>query len=90
MDVVPPGTWSARLRSIPSRSQESITCPACGSSPSAVSRETLTPSSRRLWAMFRPTPPMLTVTLPGLESRPTSGPADCPPMSTFTAPATTT
>ena len=40
--------------------------------------------------MFRPTPPMLTVTLPGLESRPTSGPADRPPMSTFTAPATTT
>ena len=40
--------------------------------------------------MFRPTPPMLTVTVPGLESRPTRGPAERPPMSTFTAPATAT
>ena len=39
--------------------------------------------------MFRPTPPRLIRTWPGLESLGTSGPEERPPMSMFTPPTTT-
>ena len=42
-----------------------------------------------LWAMFRPTPPRLIRTRPGLESRGIRGPWDQPPMSMLTPPTTT-
>ena len=46
------------------------------SSPKAVSSRTSTPSRAMLWAMFRPTPPRLMRTAPGLESARTSGAED--------------
>ena len=75
--------------SIPSSPQEAATFWADTSSPKAVSRWTSTPSSAMLWAMFRPTPPRLIRTWPGLESRGIRPSQDRPPMSMFTPPATT-
>ena len=62
---------------------------ACPSSPKAVSRRVSTPSRAMLWAMFRPTPPRLMRTTPGLESAGTRGALDTPPMSILTPPTTT-
>ena len=75
--------------SMPSSPQEAAMRWAYRSSPKAVSRRVSTPSRAMLWAMFRPTPPKLIRTAPGLESAGTSGPADTPPMSIFTPPTTT-
>ena len=81
------GDWEM---SMPSSPQLAAIFWALISSPNTVTIRTSMPNRAMLWAMFRPTPPMLTVTVPGLESRPTRGPAERPPMSTFTAPATAT
>ena len=63
---------------------------ALRSSPNTVRSRTSSPSRLMLWAMFRPTPPRLMRTAPGLESWATRGPAEVPPMSMFTPPTTVT
>ena len=74
---------------MPSSPQEAAMRWAFMSSPKAVSMRTSTPSRAMLWAMFRPTPPRLMRTWPGLESAPTSFPWGRPPMSMLTPPTTT-
>ena len=75
--------------SMPSSPQEAASFWADRSSPKAVRSLTSAPRRHRLWAIFRPTPPRLMRTWPGLESWATRGAADLPPMSMFTPPTTT-
>ena len=60
------------------------------SSPKAVTIRTSRPRRLMLWAMFRPTPPRLIRTAPGLESRSTGTSDGQPPMSMLTPPTTVT
>ena len=68
MEVAAPGTVRHWLMSMPSSPQLAAMRWAFMSSPKAVSIRTSAPSRARLWAMFRPTPPRLMRTWPGLES----------------------
>ena len=60
------------------------------SSPNTVTIRTSMPNRAMLWAMFRPTPPRLIRTTPGLESCMTGTSPGQPPMSIFTPPTTVT
>ena len=63
---------------------------ALPSSPNTVKSRTSSSKRLMLWAMFRPTPPRLMDTVPGLESWGTRAWSERPPMSMFTPPTTVT